>query len=363
MGLRHAAAVALLPSPCLIVLAGPVASSKSTWAAAHFPASAIVSSDALRGVVGAGADDIAASDDAFALLDEIVRRRVARSLTTEIDTTGMDPKRRAFWRALAGAQGMPCVAVAVDAPASTCRARNRARHRPIPAAVLSAQLRAWPAVRDALGADGFDQVLRPEPVRVVPAPFARSDTAERRQRAEPVGLRFALHLSAFAGGAAALAPRLREIAAAAETAGFEAIYTMDHFQQIPQVGRSWDDLLESFTTLAWLAAYTSRVRLGALVAGVTYRNVGHLAKIVATLDVLSGGRAVCGLGLGWRSPLPVLWARAASRFGGACWIYRTWRGTPDHCRIGCRSCSAAEASDDHSRWPRDTPTRRTCSAA
>ena len=74
---------------------------------------------------------------------------------------------------------------------------------------------------------------------------------------------------------------------------------MDHFRQIPQVGRAWDDFLESFTTLAWLAACTSRVRLGALVAGVTYRNVGHLAKIVATLDVLSGGRAVCGLGLGW----------------------------------------------------------------
>ena len=74
---------------------------------------------------------------------------------------------------------------------------------------------------------------------------------------------------------------------------------MDHFRQIPQVGRAWDDILESFTTLAWLAACTTRVRLGALVAGVTYRNVGHLAKIVATLDVLSGGRAVCGLGLGW----------------------------------------------------------------
>ena len=74
---------------------------------------------------------------------------------------------------------------------------------------------------------------------------------------------------------------------------------MDHFRQIPQVGRAWDDFLESWTTLAWLAALTERVRLGTLVTGVTYRNVGHLAKIVATLDVLSGGRAVCGLGLGW----------------------------------------------------------------
>ena len=74
---------------------------------------------------------------------------------------------------------------------------------------------------------------------------------------------------------------------------------MDHFRQIPQVGRAWDDFLESYTTLAYLAACTSRVRLGALVTGITYRNVAHLGKIVATLDVLSGGRAVCGLGLGW----------------------------------------------------------------
>jgi alkanesulfonate monooxygenase SsuD/methylene tetrahydromethanopterin reductase-like flavin-dependent oxidoreductase (luciferase family) len=74
---------------------------------------------------------------------------------------------------------------------------------------------------------------------------------------------------------------------------------MDHFRQIPQVGRAWDDFLESYTTLAFLAACTERVRLGALVTGITYRNVAHLGKIVATLDVLSGGRASCGLGLAW----------------------------------------------------------------
>ena len=74
---------------------------------------------------------------------------------------------------------------------------------------------------------------------------------------------------------------------------------MDHFRQIPQVGRAWDDLLESWTTLAYLAACTETVRLGTMVTGITYRNVAHLGKIVATLDVLSGGRAVCGLGLAW----------------------------------------------------------------
>ena len=74
---------------------------------------------------------------------------------------------------------------------------------------------------------------------------------------------------------------------------------MDHFRQIPQVGRPFDDMLESWTTLAYLAACTETVRLGTLVSGITYRNVAHLGKIVATLDVLSGGRAVCGLGLAW----------------------------------------------------------------
>jgi alkanesulfonate monooxygenase SsuD/methylene tetrahydromethanopterin reductase-like flavin-dependent oxidoreductase (luciferase family) len=74
---------------------------------------------------------------------------------------------------------------------------------------------------------------------------------------------------------------------------------MDHFVQIPQVGRAWEDMLESYTALAYLAGVTERIRLGTLVTGIAYRNLAHLAKIVATLDVLSGGRAICGLGAGW----------------------------------------------------------------
>lgn len=291
-------AVRRLPSPCVVVLAGPSGSGKSTWAAAHFAADQIVSSDRLRAVVGSGEDDIAASTDAFALLEEIVTRRVVRRLTTVIDTTGLDAARRTRWRTLARDAGMSCVAVGFDTPPAQCRARNRARPHPVPAAALTAQLRAWPAVRDALPAEGFDDVLAPEPVRVVAPEFTDSG-ATARQRAEPVGLRFALHLGEFPGGAATLRTRLREIAVAAEAAGFDAIYVMDHFRQIPQIGRAWDDFPESWTTLAWLAACTERVRLGTLVTGVTYRNVGHLAKIVATLDVLSGGRAVCGIGLAW----------------------------------------------------------------
>jgi F420-dependent oxidoreductase-like protein len=290
-----------LPSPCVVVLVGPGASGKSTWAAAHFPAECIVSSDGLRALVGTGEDDIAASADAFALLDEVVKRRLARRLTTVIDTLGLDAERRAAWLALARKHDLPCVAVAFDIPAAECRTRNRDRPKRIPADALSAQLRAWARTREALPAEGYDALLTPQPVRVVPKAFVAATAAARRQYEQPAGLRFGLHLGSFTfpGGAAATAGRLREIAAAAEAAGFDAIYVMDHFRQIPQIGRAWEDFLESYTTLAYLAACTERVRIGALVTGITYRNVAHLAKIVATLDVLSGGRAVCGLGLAW----------------------------------------------------------------
>ncbi len=290
-----------LPAPCLVVLVGPGASGKSTWAAAHFPSDAVVSSDRLRAVVGAGEDDVTASADAFTVLDEVVRMRVGRGRTTVVDTLGLEPARRAQWRELARAHRMPCVAVAFDTPAAECRARNRGRPKRIPADVLTAQLRGWPAVRDGLAVEGFDRVLTPQPVRVVAAPFRQAAAAARRQRDEPTGLRFGLHLGEFVapGGAPATRAWLRETAAAAELAGFDAIYVMDHFRQIPQVGRPFDDMLESWTTLAYLAACTETVRLGTMVSGITYRNVAHLGKIVATLDVLSGGRAVCGLGLAW----------------------------------------------------------------
>ncbi len=134
-------------------------------------------------------------------------------------------------------------------------------------------------------------------VRHVPERLATSAPLTSAQRDRPTGVRFGLHVSAFpwedvAGG-------LRATAAAAEQAGFESLWVMDHVRQIPQVGRDWDPMLESYTALAWLAAATTTIRLGALVTAITFRNVAHLAKIVATLDVLSGGRAVCGLGLAW----------------------------------------------------------------
>jgi F420-dependent oxidoreductase-like protein len=277
------------------------------------------------------------------VLDDVVARRVGRGLTTVIDTLGLDRQRRTAWLALARRHGVPCVAVAFDTPAAECRARNRGRARRIPAEALAAQLRSWAATRDALATEGYDAVLTPRPVRVVRPELVGATAAARRQLDRPTGLRFGLHLGAFAfdGGTAATAERLREIAAGAEAAGFDAIYVMDHFRQIPQIGRPFEDFLESYTTLAYLAACTDRVRLGALVTGITYRNVAHLGKIVSTLDVLSGGRAVCGLGLawfaaehaayGWEFPspshryalledalrlLPVLWGKGSPAFTG-----------------------------------------------
>ena len=290
-----------LPSPCVVILIGPGGSGKSTWALANFAPDVVVSSDRLRAVVGAGEDDLDASDDAFELLDEIVRRRISRRLSTVIDTLGLNNERRLKWLRMAHEAQMPCVAVTFDVSESQCRAQNRQRSHPLPAKTLSSQLRAWREVKELLDDEGFDIVMDAAPARIVPDGFRQSAGHADRQAREPVSLRFGLHIGEFnfAGGRTATRAALKAVASAAEEAGFDSIYVMDHFRQIPQLGRPWEDFLESYSTLHYLAAVTERVRLGALVSGITYRNVAHLGKIVATLDVLSGGRAICGLGLAW----------------------------------------------------------------
>ena len=93
--------------------------------------------------------------------------------------------------------------------------------------------------------------------------------------------------------------RLVELVQAAESAGFDLVTVMDHFYQIGNVGAEDEPMLEAYTTLGAIAAQTRRVRLGTMVTGVTYRNPALLAKMVTTLDVVSGGRAVLGIGAGW----------------------------------------------------------------
>jgi F420-dependent oxidoreductase-like protein len=101
------------------------------------------------------------------------------------------------------------------------------------------------------------------------------------------------------GGPAELASTLGRIARTAEDAGFDSVWVMDHFFQIPFVGAAEMEMMESYTTLGYLAGQTSRAGLGTMVTGVTYRYPGILIKQVTTLDVLSGGRAWLGIGAAW----------------------------------------------------------------
>jgi F420-dependent oxidoreductase-like protein len=101
------------------------------------------------------------------------------------------------------------------------------------------------------------------------------------------------------GGSAKLGSTLAQIAPAAERAGFDSIWVMDHFWQIRSIGPADHEMLEGYSALAFIAALTSRVKLGTMVTGAVYRYPGVLAKTVTTLDVLSGGRAWLGIGAAW----------------------------------------------------------------
>ena len=89
------------------------------------------------------------------------------------------------------------------------------------------------------------------------------------------------------------------LANTAERAGFDSVFVMDHFYQLPNIGPRSDPMLEGYSVLAGIAARTKKVRLGTLVTGVTYRNPAFLAKVVTTLDIVSSGRAILGLGAAW----------------------------------------------------------------
>jgi alkanesulfonate monooxygenase SsuD/methylene tetrahydromethanopterin reductase-like flavin-dependent oxidoreductase (luciferase family)/predicted kinase len=338
----------LIPDPVLVVMVGPSGSGKSHWASEHFAANQIVSSDSLRAAVGRGANDLDASTDAFALLASIVGLRMNRRLSTVIDTLGFDPTLRSEWRALAKANGLPCHAVVMSTPDGLCKERNRGRTKQVPAAVLGDQLKRMRQVVTDIAAESFDSVHTIDATVSVPLSVKSNATSDGVTKpagavrlATPGALRFGLQLSTFPWPAVEHPDRLAEIAQTAETAGFDSLWVMDHFRQIPQLGREWDDMYEATSTLAFLAGQTSRVTLGTLVAAVTHRNIGVLGKSMATLDVLSGGRAICGLGLGWFAQehaayglnlpsvndryalledalqaLPLLWGKGAPAFHG-----------------------------------------------
>ena len=113
-------------------------------------------------------------------------------------------------------------------------------------------------------------------------------------------MKLGLHLpsTTWESGPQRLGSKLAEVVQAAEAAGFDSIDVADHLWQHPLLGGPQVSQVEAYTTLGFIAAHTRRVRLFALATAVSYRHAGLLAKMVTTLDVLSGGRAMLGIGAG-----------------------------------------------------------------
>jgi alkanesulfonate monooxygenase SsuD/methylene tetrahydromethanopterin reductase-like flavin-dependent oxidoreductase (luciferase family)/predicted kinase len=291
-----------LPDPAIVVLVGASGSGKSTWAREAYRAQEIVSSDDLRGIVGSGRHDLDASTDAFRLLDEILAARTRRGLTCVVDTLGLDPQRRRGYLELARTYDLAAVAVVFDVAAPLVRERNAQRDRPVPAPVLAAQLTRAAQAPAELAAEGWERVLTVRSVGTEPVEPLPTD-----DRVTAVGFEVILQLSRFPWGTD---PRrwLRDVAVAADDAGFAGIALMDHLIQIPQVDRAWAPIPEPWVTLGALAGLDTRLRLGTLVSPVTFRAPGITAKAVSTLDTIAGGRAFLGLGAGW-------WAREHAAYG------------------------------------------------
>jgi alkanesulfonate monooxygenase SsuD/methylene tetrahydromethanopterin reductase-like flavin-dependent oxidoreductase (luciferase family)/predicted kinase len=298
-----------LPDPAVIVLAGAAGSGKSHWAATHYRPVEIVASDTLRSIVGSGPADLEATAEAFALLDQIVAARSRRSLTTVIDTLGLDPDRRDRYRQLARSSGLPAVLVILEAPASLARQRNRERDRPVPALVMTEQLRRVKLLTQTAEDEGWDRVVIIDSstggATTVPA---RPDDHEPNH-SQPKGCpEVILQVSRFPWPEDDPQGWLVQLAKAADEMGFAGLALMDHLIQIPQVDRAWEPIPEPWVTLGLLAGLDTDLKLGPLVSPVTFRAPGIIAKTVATLDALSNGRAFCGLGAGW-------WLREHQAYG------------------------------------------------
>lgn len=329
-----------LPAPSLLVLIGPSGSGKSTWAREHFSSGEVVSSDSLRGMVGVGEDDQTASTAAFQLLERIVDERLKRGLTVVVDTMGYDDEARARWVEKAHDAGMPAHAVLFDTPAEVCERRNEIRDKPVPKSVLKSQVSRFAAVSQKVSGESFDGVHTQQPVAVV-APTVAAATTTPRLESRRAGHSFGLMVSRMDWPVGDRGEQLTAVATRAETAGFRDIWVMDHFRQIRGVGRPWEDLPEAYIALGFMAGATTTIRLGALVTGITHRPPIVVGKMLATLDVLSGGRAVCGLGAAWDEAehaiygiefpslatrydlleetlrmLPLLWGKGTPQFNG-----------------------------------------------
>ena len=295
-----------LPDPALVVLVGASGSGKSTWAAERYRAEEVISSDALRGIVGSGPHDLEASADAFAVLESVVTARLGRRLTTVVDTLGFDVARRRSWLSRARSAGLPTVLVLVETPAEECRRRNAARDRPLPSRVLAGQLLRQREVEAEVRDEGWDVVV---PISAEPTPSAPRLAVARPtdDRTASTGVQVVLQVSRFPWGEEPMA-WLRDVALAADQAGFAGLALMDHLIQIPQVGRAWDPIPEPWVTLGAVAALDTSLRLGTLCTPTTFRRPGITAKAAATLSALTGGRVFVGIGAGW-------WHREHAAYG------------------------------------------------
>lgn len=133
-------------------------------------------------------------------------------------------------------------------------------------------------------------------------------------------MKVGVHLVNFTlpGGPATIGPTMAAVGAAADEAGVANLSLMDHYLQLGMVGSADEPMLEGYTSLGFLAGHNATAELQLLVTGVTYRHPGLLAKIVSTLDVLSGGRAMLGMGAAWyereHAALGVPYPSLAERF-------------------------------------------------
>jgi F420-dependent oxidoreductase-like protein len=149
-------------------------------------------------------------------------------------------------------------------------------------------------------------------------------------------VKLGLQISSFSwpGGPAQIGPTLGRIVRAADDAGFDSIWVMDHFFQIRSVGAATEPMLEGYTALGFMAANSARARLGLMVGGVHYRLPGLWAKATTTLDVLSGGRAWLGIGAAWNEeesnglgfPFPPLGERFELLEDTLRFVHDMWQG-------------------------------------
>lgn len=148
----------ILPAAALVLLIGPSGSGKSTFATRHFAADAVISSDRLRGALAGDEADQRATDAAFRRLDQWLDARLAAGALAVVDATNADWTRRSELIRQARHHGRPAIAIVFDVPLDLCLARNRARPRTVPAAVIRRQHEELRRDLDRLDLEGFSAV-------------------------------------------------------------------------------------------------------------------------------------------------------------------------------------------------------------